>query len=1020
MNSLLKALAEACKVNRFAEKRLVTGSYLEGHQLLEAAARGGEAWLNVTPVTPDGLAEGIAGQVLAEECIRIIDEGEVLFLIGKTLAEMRSTGALKYFAELEGLYGPEGILKNTLMELRLAGVEAIDIKPDAFVDRQKGEEIKALLAGYERKLRDDKLADQASVYLKAIELLDGALSGEALYLIPEQIEFEYLPFRFLEKLTTGKALVLPAEVVCGLPRPSAFYFKAESEPEPESPLSWLYELKNEVPENSSEDLDFFQAYSPTCEIREVFRRLKKDKINLDGAMICYTNGDAYLPRIYMAARIYGIPVTYAEGLPVPFTRPGKLLSGLLDWIEDRYSSVHVYRLLNTGGFKTKWSYLLAYLLRRAAVGWGRERYAACFSLLKTGLEEEQERAKDKGFDTHYSSAKLENLPLLQKLVSNLLNWVPEESTDGNVQFEKLCQGLAEIITAYASTVDETDRLARESILEMLDQLAKGWPGAVEYPAAVKRIRTRLNSLRVGTSAAAAGHLHAASISRAECVDRQHNFVVGLAGQYFPGSGLQDAVLLDREREIISNNLSLAAVNPERNLFRLSRLLASRRGRVVLSFSCFEPVEGRPAFPAAILLQAFRLKSGKPEADYSDLFNSLGPPAAYYPLSADRALAVNEWWLSLVLGGSKSGKLISVIDCYPGLTAGLAAEEARCGELFTEYDGRVNVDPALVDPRRNSSKTLSASALEKLAGCPYAYFLKYMLYIEQPEELQFDRWAWLNVMERGTLLHKIYARYLRQVCRGPDSPREDRALLAKIAEQEIGEKKKSTPPPSDLVFQSEKNELLRELEFFLKCETLLWEEGSIPIYMEAPFGRGSEAVQEAGTGLDAPLELTLPSGDKILLRGSIDRIDRLPEKNRYRVWDFKTGGTSIYKHRGYIKQGRQIQSAIYTFAAEAILRNEDPCAEVREAGYLFPTEKGEGEGILRDQGRRQEALEAVELMLDLLAAGSFSATDSKETPCKFCDYKIVCRHPHSTECISLKAVNPDNSMLEHWKELQSYE
>ncbi|MGM0653598.1 MAG: hypothetical protein ACQES4_12575, partial [Bacillota bacterium] len=171
MNMLMQALAEACRNNKFIEKKLVADNYHCGHQLLEASARGGAAWLNVTPVTAAGMAEEIVGQVFADERIRIIDEGEVLFLIGSTLAEMRSRGELKYFAELEGLYGPEGILKGALVELRLAGVEAKDIDPAVFVDRQKGEEIIKLLAGYELKLRDGKLADQASVYKKALEIL---------------------------------------------------------------------------------------------------------------------------------------------------------------------------------------------------------------------------------------------------------------------------------------------------------------------------------------------------------------------------------------------------------------------------------------------------------------------------------------------------------------------------------------------------------------------------------------------------------------------------------------------------------------------------------------------------------------------------------------------------------------------------------------------------------------------------------------------------------------------------------
>ena len=129
--------------------------------------------------------------------------------------------------------------------------------------------------------------------------------------------------------------------------------------------------------------------------------------------------------------------------------------------------------------------------------------------------------------------------------------MPEENEVGTVQFDQLCLGLAEVISVYASTINEIDRLARESLLEMLGQLAKGWPDAVDKRTAVKRIKVRLRSMRVGASAAVAGHLHVASTDRAECSDRPYSFVAGLAGEYFPGSGLQDSALLDREREKVS-------------------------------------------------------------------------------------------------------------------------------------------------------------------------------------------------------------------------------------------------------------------------------------------------------------------------------------------------------------------------------------------------------------------------------------------------------------------------------------
>jgi len=1027
INALLQALGEVCQAERFVQKRLVVKSYHDGHQLLKTLARYNVAWLNVVTATPFDLAMEVAGQALFDENIETIDDGDTLCLVSQVLEEMRGRGELKYFADLESLEGPEGVLKGALMELRMAGVAADSLDAGLFVDGQKGKELKMLLAGFEKKLNEQNLADGALVYKKAAEILAKAgQPGNVLYLIPEQLEFDRLTYDFLEALSAGKRRALPAEAVCGLSRPEGLYFQSgqepESKPEPRSPLSWLY-AQDDAPDGVAPDIYFFQVSSPACEVKEVFRRLLKAEIKADQALLCYTNSDTYLPLVHSVAEVLSVPVTYAEGLPAVFTRPGKLLSGLLDWVEDSYSAIHIYRLLVSGGVRTNWANLQAELLRRAAVGWGRERYATCLEKLKHEVEKELRKAEAAGRNIHYQSTKLDHFPKLEQLITTLLEEVPEENTAGQVRLDQLCRGLANIIEKYAHTAGELDREARESILELLDQLARSKPEPAEYQLALKRLRKRLKALRVGASLSEPGCLHVAPVGRAEWLDRDYSFLVGLGGNYFPGGGLQDAVLLDRERENISPDLTLYASGPERNLYSLNRFLAAKGGSLTMSFSCFEPVEGRPAFPAAVMLQAYRLKCGRPDADYEEFFNNLGPPVAYYPASPGQALAVSEWWLSEVLGGHKKGDQESVKDCYPRIKDGLTAEDIRRSDLFTEYDGKVIVDPARIDPRCNSNKSLSASAIEKLAGCPYAYFLKYLLYINPPEEQAYDRWAWLDVMERGTLLHAIYARYLRAVCGRTGSPQEDRGELFRIAENEIAKKKADSPPPSEVVFQSEKNQLLRELETFLKCEQQLWQEGSVPLYLEVPFGRGPEAVQEAGIGREDAVEHDLPGGDKIKIRGSIDRIDRLPGQDLYRVWDFKTGGTSIYRHSDHIKQGRQIQPALYTSAAEVILRDRYPGAVVKDAGYLFPTEKGEGQKYLREQDRRDEAGRAVELMLDQISEGAFCAAENKDKdypPCNFCDYQAVCRYPQVLTDHKLKKENPGNTILEPWKELQKYE
>ncbi len=271
-----------------------------------------------------------------------------------------------------------------------------------------------------------------------------------------------------------------------------------------------------------------------------------------------------------------------------------------------------------------------------------------------------------------------------------------------------------------------------------------------------------------------------------------------------------------------------------------------------------------------------------------------------------------------------------------------------------------------------------------------------------------------------MLHQIYAAYLRKTCAGTTKPTPDRDYLVEMAEKLIVETKGKIPPPSPLVYEYEKNELLQGLEVFLRAEAELQQNGSCPVYLEVPFGFGAEESALAGLGLDEPFAVELQSGEIVLLRGRIDRIDRIsPNEPIFRVRDFKTGGTYGYDERKYIKQGQQIQHSLYGLVAETILRQKEPQARVDDAGYIFPTEKGEGERILRLQDRRREVLQALEHMLNLLAAGVFCATGDKNR-CKYCEYQIVCRFPSTPKNIEIKLLCGHNTQLTPWKELQQYD
>ncbi|MBS4009066.1 MAG: PD-(D/E)XK nuclease family protein [Clostridium sp.] len=1052
MNILQSSLVKACQQYKTHEKLLVCHSLTSGHQLLESLSKAGIPWLNVRPVTPYELALKAALSALQQSETTVAGEGRLLAILATILDDMATSQNLTYFAPLRQNTDLARILFPAICELRMAGCVSSELQPSMFVDTQKGHEIWMLLAGYEEKLAILKLADTASVFSLALQ---STTETASLYLIPKELSFDYLTYTFLNYLTANNRLILAGEPVCGLTKPTGFYFITDT-PQIESSMSYLHEPAKARPPT---DTSLFTAYGATNEVREIIRRIHSSQTPIDKVTVCLADPSRYIPLFHSTGTRLSIPMTFADGLPLLFTGTGRFIQSLLRWIGEKYLSSILYRFLLSGDAEIPYAGTLARLLRQAAVGWNRDRYVTCLRALDHTLAQRAHSARQEGnnIQGEYYTKQRSHVQTLTDIITNILNHIPIPDEFNLLDFPTLCQGLSAILSTYTRTATETERAALSAIRETLAEESAACPRFIPVNDAIRRLREAVENLQIAASGPKPGHLHIAGLDSFD--SRPVTFYAGLDANSFPGSGLQDPILLDEERQSISPNLSLKSAAPADKTYRLSQQLAARRGQLTLSFAIYDTVDGRPSSPASIVLQVYRLLCGNPAADYSDLIHSLGYPAAFAS-TPEQAISPDEWWLAAVLLGRYNHDTAVVSDCFPGIASGTLAEERREEAGFTEYDGRVNPTPD-IDPRINQTLTLSATQLEKLASCPFSYFLRYILRIEPPDEPEFDPGAWLDAMARGSLLHDIYCRYLREAYPPNQPANPSKANLLRIASELIEQMKDTVPPPSQHIYEHERDEILREAyppnqpanpskanllriaselieqmkdtvpppsqhiyeherDEILTSLDVFWQmeqqAKTIPAYFEVPFGFGKEEADAAKVGLADPVTIQLPSGGEIRFRGRIDRIDYGSNTHLYQVWDYKTGGTYGFDENKPYQQGRQIQHALYAFAAEAALRNVDDKAEVEVAGYIFPTEKGEGQRFARHSSLRQLVLEIVEKALDIVSSGLFCATDDKDR-CTFCDYTIVCRHEETIVRAKLKK---DDPYLKPWKELQDYE
>jgi len=357
---------------------------------------------------------------------------------------------------------------------------------------------------------------------------------------------------------------------------------------------------------------------------------------------------------------------------------------------------------------------------------------------------------------------------------------------------------------------------------------------------------------------------------------------------------------------------------------------------------------------------------------------------------------------------------SVFQCYPGLLNGMKAREARETDRVTEYDGLLHAPDKERDPRENTSLVMSASSLEKFAKCPYAYFLNYVLKVKPLEEIAFEADTWLDGMQRGSLLHELFNRFMKEITGKKEKPsvQKHALLIQSLLEGVIAEFREQLPPPSESIFEQEKKKLYKAAQIFLKTEENRCK-SCTPVFFELAFG-----YKDAESEIKDPIKISIGSGKSFNAAGRIDRIDETAEA-KFMVIDYKTGSVYGYNEKNIFNKGKTVQHALYAIAAEKILQKllNNKQVTVSQSGYLFPTEKETGRQIVYAR-QDKEFVQLLNVIFDALQAGIFiPADDYKE--CNYCDYTNICGAETTTNA-ELKLKNTANVEIELIRQLKNYD
>jgi RecB family exonuclease len=195
-------------------------------------------------------------------------------------------------------------------------------------------------------------------------------------------------------------------------------------------------------------------------------------------------------------------------------------------------------------------------------------------------------------------------------------------------------------------------------------------------------------------------------------------------------------------------------------------------------------------------------------------------------------------------------------------------EERQLEILTErtLSARHRFEIPSPDPESEIVERLRVTAFRNYLTCPYRFYLRHVLRLEEVEEDDLE----LSPRGFGTFIHEVLAEFGRHPAANSADAATTLDALLKTMEATANRWFGNDPLP---VVRIQIEQIERRLRAFAVWQTLQAQEGWVIQCVEQDY------------------EMDFGRTRKIRVTGRIDRIDRHPRTNTFRILDYKTGETA---------------------------------------------------------------------------------------------------------------------------------
>ena len=539
----------------------------------------------------------------------------------------------------------------------------------------------------------------------------------------------------------------------------------------------------------------------------------------------------------------------------------------------------------------------------------------------------------------------------------------------------------------------------------------------DFASALRRL---MEGLMVPISATTGDTVQVLDAMAARGLSFRALFVLGLNDQVFPRRIQEDAFLRDQTRRSFEVDLGfkisekLTGYDEELLLFYL--LCNSAREHLTLLYQRADE-RGRPLSPSAYVADVKR-RLGDGEITVP---RRLSKKFHATPQYRSEWLTQCEWTVKLLLERRVPRRLADIHPLGMFIERGLRALQQQ-----ESMETRLGLYDGITGPlerfwERIKTRGISASALQHYAACPFRYYAEHVLRLDPlrlPETI--DQ---INALELGTLAHGILRRCFQSLyaqgyfTRSAQRSVDPRAVLEDAARFEYEQFARTHPVGYPLVWKRHQENLLDFLKEVLREDLAeVSAHGWQPILFEEK--------------VNGTLTLCSPEAtDECPISGRLDRVDWSPNRNAYRIIDYKFKGSAA-SHTfdrnlplGAVR-GRRLQPPLYLMMGQSSLSTRmpgGPAPPTCEGVWFYYLAQHWEEPFMRvlfpgdawTSDLRQSLTHTIRHLLTGIQSGHFFLFEDKQE-CERCEYRLLCRRTHQA---TIWRARTNQSFVKRYREIR---